>query len=125
MLGDRGRLKGDAARAAGDYAGPVETIGPKMSLSSDLIVDALFGAGLDRPLTGEAAQTVDALNASGAPVLAVDLPSGIDGRTGKIQGIAVQAARTVTFFRLKPGHLLLPGRSHCGLTEVAQIGIPD
>ncbi len=93
------------------------------TFAADLVVDALFGAGLARPLAGEAARVVEALNAGGAPVLAVDLPSGVDGRTGAAEGAAVRAARTVTFFRLKPGHLLLPGRLLCGRTEVAQIGI--
>src|SRR5215208_3544087 len=99
LLGDRKRLKGDAATAAAHYDGPVETVGATTNLSADLIIDALFGAGLDRPLTGEAARIIAALNASGAQVLAVDLPSGIDGNSGEIQGVAVRATRTVTFFR--------------------------
>ena len=124
LLGDRNALRGDAARAAGAYDGPVEAIGPDTRMSGDLVIDALFGAGLARPLSGEAAGIVERLNASGLPVLAVDLPSGVDGRTGAADGVAAHATRTITFFRLKPGHLLLPGRLHCGATEVAQIGIP-
>lgn len=125
LIGDRGALSGDAARAAAEYDGEVETLRASSDLSAALVIDALFGAGLARPLTGEVAAIVDALNAAGRPVLAVDLPSGIDGRTGEVQGTAVRATRTITFFRLKPGHLLMPGRLHCGVTEVAQIGIPD
>jgi hydroxyethylthiazole kinase-like uncharacterized protein yjeF len=125
LLGQRHALKGDAARAAGECDGAFEVFGQATRLSADLIIDALFGAGLDRPLTGDAARIVQAVNDGGAPVLSIDLPSGIDGRTGEIQGVAIRAARTVTFFRLKPGHLLLPGRLHYGITEVAQIGIPD
>jgi len=125
LLGAREVLKGDAARAASEYHGPVESIGPATRLAADLVIDALFGAGLARPLSGEAAAIVDKLNGSGLSVLAVDLPSGVDGRTGTAEGTAVRAARTMTFFRLKPGHLLLPGRTLCGRTEVAQIGILD
>lgn len=124
LLGERGALKGDAARAADSYDGPIEAIGSETRLSADLVIDALFGAGLARPLSDDAATIVERLNASGLPVLAVDLPSGVDGRTGAADGPAVRAMRTVTFFRLKPGHLLLPGRTLCGPTEVAQIGIP-
>jgi hydroxyethylthiazole kinase-like uncharacterized protein yjeF len=125
LLGDQSALSGDAALAAQAYGGAVERLGRDTDFSADLVLDALFGAGLARPLGGDAARAVEAINASGRPVLAVDLPSGIDGRTGEARGPSVRAERTVTFFRLKPGHLLLPGRLQCGATEVAQIGIPD
>jgi len=89
------------------------------------VIDALFGAGLDRPAEGTARAMIEAMNAQSAAVIAVDLPSGINGTSGAVMGAAVKAARTVTFFRKKPGHLLIPGRLHCGAVSVADIGIPS
>jgi hydroxyethylthiazole kinase-like uncharacterized protein yjeF len=88
-----------------------------------LVIDALFGAGLSKPVTGEAAITQQRVKESGAPVLAVDLPSGVSGESGRVLGSALAADITVTFFRRKPGHLLQPGRSLCGEAIVADIGI--
>jgi NAD(P)H-hydrate epimerase len=88
----------------------------------DIVVDALFGAGLSRDLDGEAAALVERLTRSSVPVIAVDVPSGIDGDTGAVRGHAVRATETVTFVALKPGHLLQPGGAHCGALHVAEIG---
>src|SRR4051812_34233733 len=107
LLGDRDRLKGDAAEAARQWQGPVEAATPAALHGAGLIVDALFGAGLDRSLEGAARAMIEAINASGAPAIAVDLPSGINGNSGAMMGAAIKATRTVTFFRKKPGHLLL------------------
>jgi hydroxyethylthiazole kinase-like uncharacterized protein yjeF len=125
LLGPPDKLAGDAARAAMLWGGPVETLTAETGFDCDLIVDSLFGAGLTRQLVGVAAEVVQQANGSGRRILAVDLPSGIDGRTGEVRGAAIRAERTVTFFRLKPGHLLYPGREHCGATELVQIGIKD
>jgi hydroxyethylthiazole kinase-like uncharacterized protein yjeF len=124
FVGDRKRLKGDAALAAQRWTGPVEEASPASLRDCDLIIDALFGAGLDRDVDGLPRAMIAAMNASGVPIVAVDLPSGVNGTTGSVMGIAVDAIRTVTFFRHKTGHYLLPGRLHCGAIEVADIGIP-
>jgi hydroxyethylthiazole kinase-like uncharacterized protein yjeF len=123
LVGDKAQLKGDARRAFEDWGQPVAVASAKRLRDADLVVDALFGAGLDRPVEGLARAMIEAVNASGKPVIAVDLPSGINGNTGAVMGVAVKATRTVTFFRRKPGHLLLPGRLHCGPVDVADIGI--
>lgn len=124
LLGSRERLTGDAASVAERWGAEVESLTSAILSGADLIVDALFGAGLSKPLDGIAAEVVAAINASGKPVLAVDVPSGLDGTTGCADGAVVQATRTVTFFRMKPGHLLLPGRLLCGEVRLADIGIP-
>jgi NAD(P)H-hydrate epimerase len=125
LLGDAGKLRGDAAKHAAVWGDPIAPMDAEVVADADVIVDALFGAGLSRPLEGAAAELVRAANAHPAPVVSVDVPSGISGDTGQVVGdLAVRATRTVTFFRAKPGHLLQPGRGRCGVVEVADIGIP-
>ena len=158
----RDQLKGDAAEMARRWTGEVEsrpelrremaTGNPQHSTlavhetpaflsETELIIDALLGAGLDRPLTGAVRDWVLRINglagrhSSPIPILAVDVPTGLNGDTGTIAspnasdaidpGGVVWATRTVTFFRRKPGHVLLPGRQFCGEVVVADIGIPD
>ena len=125
FAGEKARLKGDAAIAAERWSGPVEPASPVSLTDCDIVIDALFGAGLDREVEGLPRAMIKAMNASGAPIIAVDLPSGVNATSGAVMGIAVNAARTVTFFRRKIGHLLQPGRIHCGVIEVADIGIPE
>ncbi len=125
LVGDATKLKGDAARAAKAWRGPVLAAEPGALAAADIVIDALFGAGLDRPVEGRARAMIDAMNGRSAPVVAVDLPSGIAGTSGAVMGTAVKAAATVTFFRKKPAHLLIPGRLYCGEISVAAIGILD
>jgi hydroxyethylthiazole kinase-like uncharacterized protein yjeF len=122
-LCERDSLEGDAALAARGWKYPVLPFNPHAIGKPALIIDALFGAGLDRAVKGEPLEMIEAINANGATVLAVDLPSGINGTTGAVMGVAVRATETITFFRRKPAHLLLPGRIYCGRVRVADIGI--
>lgn len=125
LLGARDKLSGDAALNADRWAGPVHPLSPDALEGTGLVVDALFGAGLGRPIEGDAARTIEAINAKDIPCLAVDVPSGVHGDTGNVLGTAPKADVTVTFFRPKPGHFLLPGRVLAGDLVVADIGIPD
>jgi hydroxyethylthiazole kinase-like uncharacterized protein yjeF len=123
LLCERDSLQGDAASAARGWKHPVLPFNPQAIGKPALIIDALLGAGLNRPVKGDPHEMIEAINANGAPVLSVDLPSGINGTSGMVMGTAIRATETVTFFRQKPAHLLLPGRIHCGLVRVADIGI--
>jgi ADP-dependent NAD(P)H-hydrate dehydratase / NAD(P)H-hydrate epimerase len=125
LRGNREALRGDAAAMAARWGDACETLTPEfLNGNAACVIDALFGAGLSRPLAGAAADIVAAINRSGKTVLSVDVPSGLNGSTGSADGPCVAANRTVTFFRLKPGYLLLPGRLLCGKVSLADIGIP-
>ncbi|WP_026623196.1 ADP-dependent NAD(P)H-hydrate dehydratase / NAD(P)H-hydrate epimerase [Ensifer sp. WSM1721] len=123
-LGDPAMLKGDAARARDACALEIRAIAAYEPQSGDVVVDALFGAGLSRDLPDDARTIIERVNESSLPVLAVDLPSGIDGHSGEVRGASFIAAHTVTFMAAKPGHLLMPGRARTGTLEVFDIGIP-
>jgi ADP-dependent NAD(P)H-hydrate dehydratase / NAD(P)H-hydrate epimerase len=123
LLCERDSLQGDAASAARGWKHPVLPFNPQAIGKPALIIDALFGAGLNRPVKGDPHEMIEAINANGAPMLSVDLPSGINGTSGMVMGTAIRATETVTFFRKKPAHLLMPGRFHCGVVRVADIGI--
>lgn len=96
---------------------------PELPAGCTGIVDALYGTGLSRPLDGISIEIVEKINGSGLPVIAVDIPSGVDGSTGKAETVAVQATETVTFHRAKHGHFLYPGRDLTGKLTIADIGI--
>ncbi len=112
--------KGDALPAAERWRGPMVEFTAAEAGRAALVIDAVFGAGLSRDLDPAVAQVFRAARR----VVAVDVPSGLDGATGAVRGFAPQAALTVTFFRLKPGHKLLPGRDLCGEIVLSDIGLP-
>jgi NAD(P)H-hydrate epimerase len=123
-LGSVARLIGAARHHAEKWRGSIEAVDLAAIDAAELIVDALFGAGLSRPLEGAAKATLAAVAERGIPLVAVDIPSGVQGDTGENLG-GVAAALTVTCFRKKPGHVLLPGRDLCGELVVADIGTPE
>ncbi|HMA48295.1 MAG TPA: NAD(P)H-hydrate dehydratase [Magnetospirillaceae bacterium] len=123
LLGERGALKGDAALAAARWDGPVHPLTEDMLSGDPLVIDALFGAGLARPLEGSARAIIEKISERGLSMVAVDLPSGVNGDSGAVLGMAARAELTVTFVAAKPGHLLLPGRDLCGRVEVCEIGV--
>lgn len=123
LLGARDRLRGDAHHHAARWSGAVEPFGLRLLDGAGLVVDALFGSGLNRALGADVAPTLAAIAERRLPVIAIDVPSGLNGDTGESSG-ALTAECTVTFTRKKPGHVLLPGRYLCGATVVADIGTP-
>lgn len=125
LLGQTRQLRSEAAHHAAKWAGPILPMEAQVLSGAGLAVDAVFGAGLARPLQGRIVDMVTALQDSRVPVVAVDMPSGVCGDTGRILGAGVRADLTVTFARAKPGHYLYPGRGHCGTLQVIDIGITD
>ena len=118
--GNNGKDGHVAARYLKDWGWPVNVTDDISG--AELIIDALYGAGLNRDFPADLAGKI---NNSGVPIISIDVPSGLDGLTGQPRGASVKTDLTITFFRKKPGHLLLPGRALCGEIVVADIGIPE
>ena len=122
LLGDAEALRGDALLCARRWPGPIEPLIPAIIDNAELVIDALFGSGLNRALDPKVGDVLACATRRAIPIVAVDIPSGIRGDSGEDLG-AAPAVCTVTFMRKKPGHLLLPGRDACGDVVVADIGI--
>jgi len=121
----RENFSGDARLMADLYEGEPVPLTPSALEGAGLIVDAILGTGLSRDISDELSVMVNAVNGSGFPVVAIDIPTGVHADTGMIMGAAIKAGRTLTFITRKPGHVLYPGRAFCGITEIAPVGVPD
>jgi NAD(P)H-hydrate epimerase len=124
LAGARDAMSGAALAHAKRWPGPIESLTPAAIEGAALVVDAVFGSGLNRPLEARISDTLSLAGQRGIPIIAVDVPSGVQGDSGAANGAAA-AVCTVTFARKKPAHVLLPGRDLCGEVVVADIGIPD
>jgi hydroxyethylthiazole kinase-like uncharacterized protein yjeF len=124
LLGEVEKLRGDALLSARHWSGAIERLVPACIDHADLVIDALFGSGLNRAMDPTVSDVLGYATRSALPIVAVDIPSGIIGDSGENVG-AAPAVCTITFMRKKPGHLLLPGRDACGDVVVADIGIPQ
>jgi NAD(P)H-hydrate epimerase len=125
---DPARLRGDAARACADFrsaGGSVERLSDSSFDGCDVVVDALLGSGLDRDVADALADAIRWINACAAPVLSLDIPSGLDADSGRPRGVAVHAARTVAFLALKQGYFLGAAVDHVGVLGFAGLDLPD
>ncbi|NKB22005.1 MAG: NAD(P)H-hydrate dehydratase [Alphaproteobacteria bacterium] len=125
LLGDVKSLTDDAAKMVAQWSGEIEGLDRSVLDGAELVIDALFGAGLSRAVDGVVATVIEEINRKAILCVAVDVPSGVNGDTGQVLGAAAHCTLTVTFFRQKPAHLLYPGREICGEIVVADIGIAD
>jgi NAD(P)H-hydrate epimerase len=126
-LSDPDKLKGDAAQAAQDYmaqGGQCSPFTGALVEPVDLLVDALLGTGLDRPVEGDFRSAIEALNSQSAPVLAADIPSGLHADSGRVLGVAIQAQRTLTFIGRKRGLYTGAGVCHAGQVEFDDLAVP-
>ena len=124
LLGEKAALRDDAAVMARRWRGRVYPFETEVLAGSELIVDAIFGAGLSRPISGSVRRILEAAGARGMRSIAIDCPSGVDGDSGAVLGYALPADMTVSFFRPKPGHFLFPGKALTGELRIVDIGIP-
>ena len=122
-ISDPELLKGDAALMRDQWNGPILSLARAEVADIDLVVDAVFGAGFSRYLESDLASFFARIKRELIPVVAVDMPSGVNGDTGAADAGAIPAAMTVSFFRAKPGHFLYPGRAYCGELKIIDIGI--
>jgi ADP-dependent NAD(P)H-hydrate dehydratase / NAD(P)H-hydrate epimerase len=125
FAGDEGKLSNDAGQALRAWRAAGGTLRPDLPDSDDwgLVVDGIFGIGLERDAGGRYAEWIATINAIRAPILAIDMPSGLHSDTGRVMGCAVRATHTVTFIALKPGLLTLDGPDHCGEVRLSTLGL--
>ena len=124
LLGRQEDLRRDPKEMARRWDEAIEPLGRQSLEGAQIIVDAIYGTGLRDEVSGVVAQMIEEVTGRGLPVISVDVPSGIDATSGALKGLAFKAAATVTFFRRKTGHVLLPGRVYCGDVRAVDIGIP-
>ena len=123
LLGSSSDLQGDARIAFDLLDHPISTLTDELAGRYSVIIDAILGIGIDRPVSGELAGWIHSANASSALIISVDIPTGIRGDCGSVMGVCINAQHTVTFFCKKPAHVLYPGRHYCGQVHLRQIGI--
>jgi len=126
ITGNADDIKDDAKKARDKWnmsGGATRTFAPDLLKESELVVDAIFGSGLDRNVEGDAKVAINAINDSKLPVVSIDMASGINTDTGAVMSAAIRAAHTVTFVRAKLGHVVLPGKAHIGELHIYDIGI--
>jgi len=125
FAGDEKKLSADAKAALGAWrkAGGTVIQSPPVSQQWGLVVDGIFGIGLERDVGGPYAEWIKIINGLAAPVLSLDLPSGLHSDTGRVMGCAIRATHTVTFIALKPGLLTLDGPDHCGEIHLRDLGV--
>ena len=125
LLDDKNLLSGDCAKAAAKWSGSCNKPSIKLLADHPLVIDALFGAGLTRALTGDALELVQYINLHNLDCVGVDIPSGVHGNSGQVLGDAPKCCLTVTFFMPKPAHVLMPARTILGDLVVTDIGIKE